>query len=411
MRQLDGLEDVIEELWHHKLRTLLTLLGMIFGVGAVIAMLSIGEGAEQEAIQLIDSMGLRNVIVNAKALDKEELLEIRERSAGLSLRDVEIASETLPSVTGYSAGKVIHAFITFSEEGQSDATTYGVLPSHFELSRLSLAQGEFFTDRHNRHYEQVAVLGAAAANELFPDGDALHRLIKVNHVWLRVIGILEDKQLRKEEFEGIKLGGERYRIFIPLNTALEKFNRRPLDSELDTFRVTMEPGADPILVARTLSRLLNVRHADVNDFEIVVPAQLMQQDRETRCIFTIEMSCVAGISLLVGGIGIMNIMLATVMERTREIGLMRAVGAKKHHVVRMFLLESLTVSLLGGILGIGLGFSIAKVIAIYADWAMGWSITAILLSVGVCGFVGLVFGYYPARIAADMDPIDAIHRS
>ncbi len=406
----DALKDAWEELWHHKMRTALTLLGMIFGVGAVISMLSIGEGAEQEALQLIDSMGLRNVIVNSKVMDEQQLKEIRAHSIGLSRRDVEITAETLPFVEQSSAEKKIKAFIIFGNGNKSDASVYGVTPSYFELSDFKADKGQLFTDQDELNFQQVAVLGSHTANSLFPDSNPVGQLIKVNHVWLRVIGVLEDKSLNKDEFEGIKLGGEKNRVFIPLKTALKKFKFPSLDNEIDTFRIKVTKGTDPKLASIALNNLLSQRHGKVDDYEVVVPAKLMEQHRQTRRIFTIVMSAVASISLLVGGIGIMNIMLATVLERTKEIGLLRAVGARRKDIMNLFMVESFTVSALGGLLGIILGYVIAQVIAYYADWVVGFSFWAIVLSVGVCAIIGLIFGLYPAHKASKMDPIEALQR-
>jgi len=410
MHFIEALKDAWEELWHHKLRTALTLLGMIFGVGAVIAMLSIGEGAEQEALKLIDSMGLRNVLVNARQMDGQQLKEIREHSIGLSLRDIEVAEETLPFIENISAEKQIRTFIVFSSFAQSNATVFGVTPSYFKLSGFKTANGELFDSMANKGFKQVAVLGARAAENMFPDGNAVGALIKVNHLWLQVIGVIADDELRKDEFEGIKLGSEKNRVFIPFNTALKKFKFPKFANEIDTFRLQVIEGADPVMAANSISHLLSKRHGEMDDFEIVIPAKLMEQHRQTRRIFTIVMSCVAGISLLVGGIGIMNIMLATVLERTKEIGLLRAVGARQKDILNLFMVESFTVAAVGGLLGIFLGFIIAQVIASFADWSVGFSFTAIFLSVGVCALIGLGFGLYPALKASKMDPILALQR-
>ncbi|MCP5015098.1 MAG: FtsX-like permease family protein, partial [Ketobacter sp.] len=190
----------------------------------------------------------------------------------------------------------------------------------------------------------------------------------------------------------------------------KKFRFAKLDNEIDTFRVQIDEGIDPVMAANSINRLLLKRHGEIHDFEIVVPARLMEQHRQTRRIFTIVMSCIAGISLLVGGIGIMNIMLATVLERTREIGLLRAVGARKVNILNLFVIESFAVAALGGLLGIFLGFVIAHVIASFADWNVGFSFTSILLSVGFCALIGLGFGLYPAIKASRMDPILALQR-
>ncbi len=411
MQFFDALKDAWEELWHHKMRTGLTLLGMIFGVGAVIAMLSIGEGAEQEALELIDSMGMRNVIVNAKVMDEEQQKEIRSHSIGLSRRDLEVATDTLSFIEQSSAEKKVKAFIVFGNSNISDASVYGVTPSYFNLSGLNAEQGTLFGDKEERGFQQVAVLGSYTAKILFPEEDAIGQLIKVNHVWLEVIGVLEDKSLSKDEFQGVKLGGEKNRVFIPLKTAIKKFKFPRFSNQIDSFKIRISKRIDPNLAAIAINHLLNQRHGKADDFEVVVPAKLMEQHRQTRRIFTIVMSSVAGISLLVGGIGIMNIMLATVLERTKEIGLLRAVGARRKDIQNLFMVESFTVAAIGGFLGIILGYIIAQVIAFYADWAVGFSLTAIFLSVGVCALVGLIFGLYPAIKASKMDPIEALQSS
>ncbi|QGX39932.1 ABC transporter permease [Permianibacter aggregans] len=404
------IREALEEQLHHKLRTLLTLLGMIFGVGAVIAMLSIGEGAEREALQLIDELGLRNLIVEGKPVEEDRLREQRKHSLGLNRRDIEVAMDTLPFVRNWSAEKRVKTYLLFSEQGRSDAAVFAVSPSYFQLSHLQVASGRLLSEEDDRHFAQVAVLGPETARQLFPGGDAVGQLIKINHVWLRVVGVLADKQLSKSEFQGVKLGGEKNRVFISLDNAHRRFKFEPLESTLDAFRLELEPGANPLVAAESLRHLLQRRHNDIDDFDIVVPAQLMAQHRETRRIFTIVMSCVAGISLLVGGIGIMNIMLASVLERTHEIGLLRAIGARRKDILTQFMVESFTITTLGGLLGIVLGFALAAVIAWYAGWAVGFSLTAILVSVGVCALIGMVFGLYPAMQAAKLDPIVALQR-
>ncbi len=410
MAIVDALKDAWDELWHHKMRTALTLLGMIFGVGAVIAMLSIGEGAEQEALELIDSMGLRNVIVEAKSMDKEQLKDIREHSFGLSKRDLEIVEDSFPFIEDVSAEKHIKTHLVMSNAKQSDASVVGSSPSYFGLSGFRAAQGRLFNEEDNKHYRQVAVIGENVAKSLYAGANPLGQLIKVNHVWLEVIGVLAEKQLSKNEFQGIKLGGERNRIYLPLNTALKRFKFPELDNEIDLFKVKIRKGWEPHLASLAVDRLLSQRHGKVDDYKVIVPAELMEQHRQTRRIFTIVMSCVAGISLLVGGIGIMNIMLATVLERTKEIGLLRAVGARKKDILNLFMVESFTVAAIGGMLGIILGFIIAQIIAFYAGWQVGWSTSAVILSVGVCALIGLTFGIYPAIKASKMDPIEALQR-
>lgn len=405
--KLEFLES-LETLLHHKLRTVLTLLGMIFGVGAVIAMLSIGKGAEQEALRLIDSMGLRNLIVKAKAFDENRLKEIRETSMGVTLQDLNAARETLPFLTAYSALKQVAVYVLFSHSGAGDANVYGVTPTHMDMANLGVKRGRFLLPIDEVTQARVCVIGSRAAQVLFPGEDPVGRHIKVNHVWLTVVGILKDKNLSRHEFEGISLKGEQNNIYIPLQTALKSFQFKVLESELDEFRVRLEKGVSSITAAGTLAYLMKRRHRDTDDYELVVPEALLEQHRKTQSIFTIVMACIAGISLLVGGIGIMNIMLATVLERTREIGLRRAVGARQVDIKRQFMLETFAVSAMGGILGIIFGFSLSLVISAFTGWPVGWSLSAVILSVGVCAVIGLVFGIYPAVQASRLDPIEAL---
>ncbi|ABV37343.1 ABC transporter permease protein [Shewanella sediminis HAW-EB3] len=407
---IEGIKQAFDEMRHHKLRTALTLLGMIFGVGAVIAMLSVGEGAEREALKMIESMGVRNLVVNARLADGEALKSIREHSIGLSLRDVESAKDTLPFVESWSAQKQVKTFSLFSLEGRSDAQVKGVTPSYFSLSALKLSGGKAFDSTDESHYRQVAVLGPEAARSLFPQGQAIGSVIKINHQWFTVVGVLTDAESGKSKIQGVKLGGERNQVFIPLATALKKMNFKSLEDELDSFKVSITENVDPSLAAKSLRHLINRRHGGEKDYDIVVPADLLAQHQKTQQIFNIVMACVAGISLLVGGIGIMNIMLATIMERTGEIGLLRALGARRKDIARQFLIESIAISATGGIIGIGVGLLLAVVISAAAGWPVAWSPFAIILALGVCMTIGVGFGLYPAKKAARLDPIVALQR-
>jgi len=407
-----GTEDLwhaIEQLRQHKLRTALTLLGMVFGVGAVIAMLSIGEGAKQEAMSLIESMGLRNVLVESRDFDEDTLEEVRKHSVGLSQSDVRAIVETLPSVEAVSSEKKVKTWNLFSEQASSDAQVMAVSPEYFELASLTVAQGRVIDDEDNVYYGQVAVLGAQAARNLFPDNHPVGKQVKINHLWVTVIGVLQDRDLSKEEFQGVSLGGDRNRVFIPLETAIKRLRFESLESELDSIRLKLDKKADPQLSALTVNHLLSRRHGEEKDYDIIIPAALLKQQQQTQKIFTIVMSAIAGISLLVGGIGIMNIMLATVLERTREIGLLRALGARKRDIQIQFLVESATVAALGAFIGIFFGLLLAFVIQQFAGWPSGWSLMAIILSVSICMVTGVGFGWYPARQAAALDPIRALH--
>lgn len=408
------LADAIAELSAQKLRTFLTLLGMIFGVGAVIAMLNIGEGAERQALKLIDSMGVNNIIIESKEYANEELVEIREESLGLSMGDVNAAMATLPFVEGFSASKRIKIHDIYSDFRKSQAEVLGVTLSYFEHANLQLISGRLLNENDNAKMAQVAVLGFDSAMELFPQmaeniDDMLNQYVKVNHVWLRVVGILSPPPGDKNEFQGVKIGGDRYRIFLPLSTSVQKFSNDLLTSELDTVKLNIAKDSDTVIASKAVKQLMELRHGGVEDYSLIIPAALLEQQKQTQQIFNIVMACVAGISLLVGGIGIMNIMLANVMERTKEIGLLRAVGATQEDIKQQFLAESFAISVLGGMLGIVFGLALSEIIGFYSAWAVSWSIPAIFLSLSICMIVGVGFGVFPAIKASKLNPIDALH--
>jgi putative ABC transport system permease protein len=406
-----GVRQALEEFRHHRLRTLLTLLGMIFGVGAVVSMLAIGKGAEQEALRMIDSLGLRNLIVEATPQPEERLKEIREDSLGLTLRDLEVALETLPQVVRHTALKEIAVYSLFSQQGRSEAQVLGVSPDHFEMARLRVRSGRLFTTEDDDRFAQVCVIGEQAAEELFGLQDPVGRSVKVNHVWLRVVAVLEGRDFGGEEFEGVELVSPGNRIYLPIRTALRRFRFKPMENELDAFHLELDTRSSIRASARTLSRLLATRHQEVTDYRLIVPEALLDQHRQTQRIFDIVMAAIAGISLLVGGIGIMNIMLATVVERTREIGIRRAIGARRADIRRQFLIEALTVSLVGGTAGVVLGFALAWGISLYSGWPFAWSLGAPAVAFAVCALTGLIFGLYPAEKASQLDPIEALSRN
>jgi putative ABC transport system permease protein len=401
-------KQAMGQLAHHRMRTALTLLGMVFGVGAVIAMLAVSEGGKRQALEMIEGMGLRNLIVEARDLDPESLNEVRKHSAGLNIRDAESIARTLPFIESWSGSTRFRTWSLFSREGESSATVIAVSPDYFDMSSLEAGQGRLFDGQDNLTFAQFAVLGSAAARDLFPNGGALGKHIKVNHLWLEVVGVLRDRQLSESQFQGRDVGGEAEHIYLPLETGLARLKRQQLASELDGLKLRLDESIDPADAAPAIEQLLRRRHSDQNDFELTVPARLMEQHRKTQRIFTIVMSAVAGISLLVGGIGIMNIMLASVMERKSEIGLLRAVGARENDIIRQFLVEASVIALIGALIGVLLGVLLAYTIAAFAGWAVAWSLAVILVAVLVCVSIAVGFGVYPAVSAARMDPVLAL---
>jgi putative ABC transport system permease protein len=403
------IRDAAMELAAQKLRTFLTLLGMIFGVGAVIAMLNIGEGAEREALQMIDAMGANNLIIKNNPVEKDQLRELREESVGLSMGDVNAAMATLAFIEDFSASKIVKAYDIYSSFAKSDAEVYGVTNTYFNHANLALAQGRLLNQTDGQVMGQVAVIGADVANELFPDSDALDGLIKVNHLWVKVVGVLESPQSNQSEFQGVQIGGDQYRIFLPIETVKKKLKAENLAAELDIVKLGVQDGFDPRVAALAVEQLMSLRHGSVDDYSLIVPASLLEQQAQTQAIFNIVMACVAGISLLVGGIGIMNIMLANVLERTKEIGLLRAIGATQQDIKFQFMAESFTISVLGGVIGVVFGLALSELIGFYSGWAVSWSLSAILLSLTICLMTGVGFGVFPAIKASKLNPIDALH--
>jgi len=400
--------EALEELTRRKLRTGLTLLGLVFGVGSIVAMQAVGEGSRREALRLVEGLGLNNLIVEIVPQDDETLREVRQRSLGLTVADARAAADVVPAARQFSAEKALRTHSIFSDAGTSDASASGVSPGYFELSSLAIAHGRALNADDEASAAAVVVLGHQAAADLFPQGSALGEEIKVNHVWLRVVGVLADRDLSADRFEGVQLAVEGNRVFMPLSAARLRFRFQARDSEIDRFIVRL---ADPSALesgARVLAALLERRHAGVADFALVVPLQLFRQHQQTQHIFRIVMGSIAAVSLIVGGIGIMNIMLANVLERRREIGLLRALGARRSDVVMQFLREAALICVFGALFGLAFGALLAYLIALLAGWHVAWSIVPVLLSATVCALVGLGFGVYPARQAAQLDPIAAL---
>jgi putative ABC transport system permease protein len=409
MRYVSEFQLAVSNLQIHKLRSLLTMLGMIFGVGAVIAMLSIGAGAERESLRIIDTMGLRNIIVRDREIKDENLKKIREESLGLSLRDVDALLSVVPDVEQHSARKTVKTFQIFSFYGKSDdSNVIGVAPSHFRLARYDLAEGGVFAEPDDRDYAQYCVLGSRVRQKMFGPVSPVGKPVKIDTLWFTVIGVLENYNLAKDEFEGVKIQDFSNDIYIPLATALKKFELKRMESELDEVVISLKTITALRPSAALISQVLTATHGKADDFSIVVPRELLEQNLRTQRIFNIVMSCIAGISLLVGGIGIMNIMLANIFERTREIGVRRAVGARKRDIWKQFLIEALTISLCGGVIGILFGFAVSRLVALYAEWSTVVTGSSIAMSFGVSAAVGLVFGLYPAIRAARLDPVEAL---
>ena len=409
MDKFEAFFGAVSNLATHKLRTSLTMLGMIFGVGAVIAMLSIGAGGEQKALEAIGRLGLRNVIVRAKEIKPEERAELRKKSLGVSVRDGEAVAEAVPNVERVLPRLEVKPYKIIAPGTKTKAKVFGVSSRYRDVASVALAAGRFFDGRDEREHAQVAVIGQQVRRDLFGYGPAIGKLFKVNDVWLEVVGILASEPGGTSAgSSGVAVGSTAGEIWLPVSTAMRKFDRDPLDAPVDELLVTVKEGVSTRDTAELMKPLLDRLHGGADDYEIVIPEALLEQSRQTQKIFSIVMGSIAGISLLVGGIGIMNIMLASVLERTREIGVRRALGARKKDIRAQFVIESFAISILGGICGIVIGIVLAKLVAAYAGWPTVITVWSLLLSTGVSVAVGLVSGIYPAARAAELNPIDAL---
>ena len=404
----ESLVSGLESLRHHALRSFLAMLGIIFGVGAVIAMLSIGAGAEAQALEIIDAMGLRNVVLKDKRFDREnELTEIRRKSVGLSSRDAKAISEAVPGVERVVAKIEVEAWKVLSPTGRAKPRVLGVSSDYPSLVKLSLVEGRFFDREDEERHALVCVIGDQVRRDLFGFGPALGQPLKVNDQWLIVVGVLAGGS-GKREIQGVTLEGTATDIYLPVTAAERRFGRVPLKAPLDELVVSLAPGTPVQESAVVVKTLVDRLHGGADDYTITVPEALLQQSQKTQRLFDIVMGAIAGISLLVGGIGIMNIMLATVLERTREIGVRRAMGARQIDIRNQFFMEAFAVTVTGGLLGIVMGLAIAKGVAAYAGWKTIVTLWSIALSVGVSAGVGLAFGSYPAMRAARLDPVEAL---
>ena len=400
--------EAIVELQRRKLRTGLTLLGMVFGVGAIVAMLAVGEGSRREALHLVAELGLNNVLLEARQLEPDRLKEIRTRSLGLSAADADAALSVVPGAQSVALRKEIKVDQLTSGTTVVTGQTFAVSPGYADHGGLTLARGRWLTAEDGATLAPVCVLGARLATTLFGAANPIGHRIKVNQVWLEVIGVLADRASDRQEFEGVKLGLDDERLFVPWETGRARFKFNLIEDEVDAVSLRLDGQVEPDIASRVLQTLIEQRHAGADDTRLIVPMGLYRQHQQTQRIFTIVMSSIAAVSLLVGGIGIMNIMLANVLERRREIGLKRALGARRRNVVEQFLAEALVIAVSGALCGVLLGAVAAYSIAALAGWSVAWSPLTLFVAVASCIGVGVAFGVFPARQAAELDPIAAL---
>ena len=436
-RILINLTIAFEAILANKVRSILTALGIIFGVAAVITMLAIGKGAQVEILKQIELVGVNNIEI--KPLVEQSETEIgqiesgqKEKklfSKGLDLKDASSILEIIPTVKAISPEIVIDTYV-ISGGRRRTAKLIGIKPAYFEVSNIELGNGQAFSEAHSLNKEAVCIIGSGIKKKLFPGTKALGQKIKVGKQWLTIIGITKGINLSSKAQENLGIRDYNMDIYAPINTVLSRYiDRAKLreasgsdfeDEEeaqvrtmknyhqIDRMVVQVKDSEYLGSTAEVISRLLQRKHNNVVDFEVIIPQQLLEQQQRTKDIFNLVLSAIAGISLLVGGIGIMNIMLASVLERTREIGTRLAIGAKKQDIIQQFLMEALLISLSGGIIGVLLGVLASFLVSTFANIETIVSAYSILISFGVASITGLVFGLSPAKKAAEKNPVESL---
>ncbi len=408
---LPDLTQGLENLLSHKLRSLLTMLGMIFGVAAVVSMLSIGAGAQQKVMAFIEQLGVRNLIVEAReASNWQQMQKVRRTSPGLTLLDYETIRNNLSGVQEGTPRKRFTPSKVQPKPQLDVPAVYGVQPGYLSIAGLKITEGRFFTASEDAGSAPVCVLGAGAKDSLFGASRAVGEYIKLDEQWFQVVGVASPQLAAQGDLPGAASEDQNNLIYAPLNAVLFRVadSQNWFKDEIDGIYLNLVSADESSSKAQVVRGILNSSHHNTGDFSVIVPAELLAERRRTEQLFNTVMVAIASISLLVGGIGIMNIMLAAILERTREIGVRRAVGATQKDITRQFVIEAVLISFAGGLLGIVLGFGMSELIAWFAGWSTVVTFPSILLAFVVSISVGLVFGIYPAMKAARLDPVEAI---
>jgi len=437
-RYLHDFYIALDAIFANKMKSILTTLGIIFGVAAVISMLAIGNGAKQELLEQMKLVGVNNIVITP-VIEEDENSETssteetrpgekpkQKYSRGLCLSDVKAIENVLPVVEKISPEINIDAYVIKNGK-QRTANVIGITPVYFELFSLGLQSGKMFNTYQMEHGLDVCIIGEDIRKKFFSNEDPLGKSIKCGNIWLRVVGILKKRKTSVSNVS-LKLSNSNECIYVPIKTMLLKFKNRSLITakafdnrrrnnnnnkevnynQLDKIIVQVKNTEQLEPASEIIGRMLLRRHSDVEDFEISVPELQLKQQQKTKDIFNIVLGAIAGISLIVGGIGIMNIMLASVMERIKEIGIRLAIGATKKDIIVQFLSESTLISISGGLLGIVLGAVISKMITRFADIDTIISFSSIIIAFSVSAIVGVIFGYMPAKRAAEKDPVESL---
>lgn len=438
----------VSGVFSNKVRSLLTALGIIFGVAAVIAMLAIGNGAQREILEQIKLVGVNNIVIKPIVEQKEEKIdetvgkkEKKKFSPGLNLRDVNNIVETIPGLTMVSPEIVLETYLIRNGLRRS-AKLVGVQPEYFAMYNFEVQNGQVFGGDQLVSGAAVCMIGHAIKTKFFPTENPIGKSIKVGPHWLTIIGVLKERVVSESSIAKLGIRDFNMDVYTPVQTLLVRYRNRELITaealrkaaqfsrgmvfisgnsqddpqaeekknyhQIDRLVVQVGETGKLKATAEIISRILSRRHFDLVDYEIEIPELLLKQQQRTNDIFNYVLGAIAGISLLVGGIGIMNIMLASVLERIKEIGLRLAIGAQKKDVVQQFLFEAIMISVSGGLIGVVLGVSLAFIISNLAGIPTVISGISIVLAFGVAATVGLIFGIAPAKKAANQDPIASL---
>jgi len=449
-RYLHALNIALEAVVANRVRSMLTALGIIFGVAAVISMMAIGNGARKEILDQIKLVGVNNIVITPLIDISGQGGSDQERSGrkmqkkfspGLTLEDAESIREIIPTVTRISPEVSYDSHIIKGGK-RSPAKLIGVTNDFFMVYNLALSAGGFFQEQQLISGSPVCIIGPSVKSRFFSQEDPVGKTIKCGGIWLTVIGVLETRALNVERSKDLGVSDYNDHIYAPIQTVLLRYRDRayindaslrrsgssvvifnggvtsfsstsagPVDDNYNQLdKIVVQVSDSRFLNATTdaLKNLLRRRHQQVDDFQVSVPELLLKQEQRTKDIFNIVLGVIAGISLVVGGIGIMNIMLASVMERTKEIGIRRATGATRRDVAFQFLSEAIIISITGGVIGIALGVIFAVMINRTTGILTIVTPLSIIVSFGVSAFIGIMFGYMPAKRASDQDPVESL---
>ena len=432
-RLIANLTIAFEAVLSNRVRSILTGLGIIFGVAAVIAMLAIGNGAQKEIIDQIKLVGLNNIVIKPIIEQTEEQVssddpfnkEKNKYSPGLTLKDKNAIAKMLPNIQAISPEIVKDTYI-MNKGIRRSAKLVGVEPPYFKLFNFELEEGTMFNEQNLIHGMPVCIIGKSIKAKFFPSENPIGKKLKCGNQWLTVMGVLEQRIISENSIKRLGIRDYNMDVYVPLKTVLIRYENRDLitksmikKADKDNTTTTNYHQLDRLVlqVAETeklsatadiIARMLARKHFDVVDYEIEIPELLLKQQQRTNDVFNYVLGAIAGISLLVGGIGIMNIMLASVLERIKEIGLRLSIGAKKTDIVFQFMFEAIMISATGGVIGIFTGILMAYGVSAFADIPTIISFGSIVISFGVATLIGLIFGIAPARKAAQQNPITSL---